>query len=36
MLAYRNMTGHRLFAREPIGKPFYLHAAIFEIPSSVL
>ena len=32
ILAYWNMVGHRLFAREPIGKPFYLHAAILEIP----
>ena len=26
------MIGHRLFASEPIGNLFYLHAVIFEIP----
>ena len=26
------MIGHRLFASEPIGNFFYLHAVIFEIP----
>ena len=30
------MIGHRLFAREPIGDLFYLHAATFEIPVVVL
>ena len=26
------MIGHGLFASEPIGNLFYLHAVIFEIP----
>ena len=28
-----NMIGHRLFASEPIGNLFSLHAVIFEIPN---
>ena len=32
ILAQWNMTGHGLFASEPIGNLFYLHAVIFEIP----
>ena len=27
--------GHRLFASEPIGNVFYLHAVIFEIPKQL-
>ena len=31
-IAQRNIIGHRLFASEPMGNFFYLHAATFEIP----
>ena len=32
ILAQLNMVRHRLFASEPIGNLFYLHAVIFETP----